>query len=1125
MESLGGWLRSLGLGKYEAAFRENEIDETVLPSLTEEHLKQLGVTALGHRVKLLDAIAALRTDASAQGPSGDAKAAPGVSPSPEDRAERRQVTVMFTDLVGSTALSTRLDPEDLRAVIGAYHKCVAETVGRFDGFVAKYMGDGVLAYFGYPRASEHDAEQAVRAGLALVEAVPKLETNAGTRLQVRVGIGTGLVVVGDLLGEGAAKEQAAVGETPNLAARLQAAAAPGTVVIGPTTRRLLGSLFEYNDLGAIEVKGFDKAVNVYQVVRQSTTESRFEALRASTTPLVGRDEEIELLLRRWAQAKDGEGQVVLICGEPGIGKSRITQTLVERVAGEPHTRLRYFCSPHHQDSALYPSITQLERAAGFRREDTDAQRLEKLESVLAQATNDLGEVVPLLAELLSIPSGDRYPPLKLSPQKRKERTLQAQAAQIEGLAARQSVLMVFEDIHWSDPTTRESLELIIDRVPALQVLAILTFRPEFTPTWVGRPHVTMLNLSRLPPRLRARMITHVTGGKALPKEIADQIIDRTDGVPLFIEELTKSVVESGVLREAGDHYDVSRPVPLVAIPTSLHASLLARLDRLAPVREVAQIAAVLGRQFSHELISAVAPMSQPQLDDGLAQLVRAELIFQRGAAPDAEYTFKHALVQDAAYDSLLKSRRAQLHSHVAQVLEGQFSDVVANQPELLAHHFTQAGLNDRAVLYWMRAGQRALERVACAEAVRQLETALTVNGLLPGSVERDRTELQIRLLLASAYFGSLGWGVMEIQRTLEPARDLARSLGAGEQLASILYYVWLHHALRCEYEMADAATSELYSSAESTGNAKSLILAQMMDSSTRCWKGDFVGSCRVNAKLVETYETRVNDDLDLVQITNQDPKCFTQSWAAVSTWVLGYPDEALHIAQDQLARARQLGHIFNLTWSLIGGGITLALRGDIKRTREWHAEARALGREHALPHVEQYVDPVWEGIALIWVGEYEEGHAGLSSGVPVWEGAGGVINVVQARTSFARVCLGKGQVDQAQSWAKSAIDLAERTGHRWYEAEAQRVLGDVLLALSDLRAAETAFLRAIEIAKGQKAKSWELRAATSLARLWRDQGKRTEGHDLLAPIYGWFTQGFDTLILQDAKALLDELVA
>jgi predicted ATPase len=503
--------------------------------------------------------------------------------------------------------------------------------------------------------------------------------------------------------------------------------------------------------------------------------------------------------------------------------------------------------------------------------------------------------------------------------------------------------------------------------------------------------------------------------------------------------------------------------------------------------------------------------------------VRAELIFQRGTVPDAEYTFKHALVQDAAYDSLLKSKRAQWHSKVAQVLEREFSDAVAHEPELLAHHFTEAGLNERAVPYWTRAGQRALERVAFAEAVKHLATALNVNDRVPGSVERDRKELQIRLLLAGAYFGSLGWAAIEVPRTLEVARDLARRLGEGEQLAPILYYVWLHHALRCEYETADAATRELYSSAESTGNSKSLILAQMMDSCTCCWKGDFVGSCRVNAELVATYETRANDDLDLVQITNNDPKCFAQSWAAVSSWVLGYPDEALHIAQDQLARARQLGHIFNLTWSLIGAGITLALRGDAKRTREWHAEARALGRQHAVASVGQYVDPVWEGVALIWLREYEEGHATLSSGAPNWEAAGGVHNFPQIRTAFAAACLGMGRIEEAQSWVRAAIQLADQTGHRWYEAEAHRVLGDVQLALSDPRAAETAFLRAIEVAKGQKAKSWELRAATSLGRLWRDQGKRAEARDLLAPVYNWFTEGFDTPVLQEAKVLLDEL--
>ena len=539
MQQVTDWLDKLGMAEYAQRFAENRIDLSVLPHLTDQHLKELGV-ALGDRLKMLHAIGEL-TGASAAAPQSTTT----TTPFAQDTAERRQLTVMFTDLVGSSALSTRLDPEDLRAVIGAYHKCVAETVARFNGFVAKYMGDGVLVYFGYPQAHEDDAERAVQAGLALIEAVGKL--SSVEPLQIRIGVGTGVVVVGDLVGSGEAQERGVVGETPNLAARLQAAATPGTIAIDTTTRRLLGGLFEYRDLGGIEAKGFANRVQAYEVVRPSMVESRFEALRTATTPLVGRDEELDLLLRRWEQAKRGDGCVVLISGEPGIGKSRIAQTIVERLGGEPHTRLRYFCSPHYQDSALYPSIAQLERAAGFRREDTAEQRLAKLEAVLAQGTNDLSEVVPLLADLLSIPTGDRYPPLNLTPQKRKEKTLHAQLAQLEGLAARQPVLMVWEDVHWSDPTTRESLDLLIDRVPRLRVLMILTFRPEFTPPWIGRPHVTMLTLNRLPRRQGAEMIAYVTGGKALPKEIADQIIERTDGVPLFIEELTKTVVESGIL--------------------------------------------------------------------------------------------------------------------------------------------------------------------------------------------------------------------------------------------------------------------------------------------------------------------------------------------------------------------------------------------------------------------------------------------------------------------------------------------------------------------------------------------------------------------------------------------------
>jgi class 3 adenylate cyclase len=600
------WLQGLGLERYLPAFRENEIDAEVLPELTEADLVTLGLP-LGPRRKLLKAIAGLRQAAL---PS------PAPVSATAQEAERRQLTVMFCDLVGSTALSARLDPEDLRAVIGAYHRCCAAVIERAGGFIAKYMGDGVLAYFGYPRADEHDAERAVRAGLALVEAVAGLDTAAAAPLEVRVGITTGLVVVGDLIGQGAAQEQAVVGETPNLAARLQALAAPGTVVIGPSTRRLTAGLFEYADLGAVEIKGLAAPVTATRVLRESGAESRFEALRTARTPLVGRDEELALLQRRWQQAKAGEGCVVLVSGEPGIGKSRLAETLVERLSGEPHTRVRTFCSPHHQDHALYPTITQIERAAGLRREDTADERLNKLEAVLAQAINDLGEAAPLLAALLSLPTGERYPPLSLTPQKQKEKTLQALVAQVQGLAARQPVLMLFEDAHWSDPTSLELYDLIIDRVPALRVLLIITFRPEFSPPWTGRPHVTSLALNRLPPRQRAEMIVGITGGKALPKEIADQIIDRTDGVPLFVEELTKAVVESGMLTDTDDRYTAVGPVTPLAIPASLQASLLARLDRLAPVREVAQIGAALGRQFSHELISAVAIPGSGQVRPG-----------------------------------------------------------------------------------------------------------------------------------------------------------------------------------------------------------------------------------------------------------------------------------------------------------------------------------------------------------------------------------------------------------------------------------------------------------------------------------------------------------------------------
>jgi len=601
---IAAWLHGLGMQRYEGAFRDHEIDWEALPKLTAEDLKDLGVELGGHRRKLLKAIAALRSEpASAAAPV----------------AERRQLTVMFCDLVGSTELAARLDPEDLREVIAAYHRAVAETAAELEGFVAKYMGDGVLVYFGYPRPHENDPEHAVRAGLRVIEAVGRLDFGS-VELHARIGIATGLVVVGDLIGEGSAQEQSVVGETPNLAARLQALAEPDAVVIAASTRGLLGDLFEYRDLGAVEVKGIAEPVPVWRVLRPSLVASRFEALRgAALTRMIGRDQEIDLLLRRWARAKTGKGQVVLICGEPGLGKSRIAAVLEEHLQIEPHLRLRYFCSPYRQDSALFPFIDQIGIVAGLAPSDPCAVKLAKLEALLARRSLPRDDVA-FLADLLSLPGSERDPPSDLSPQRKKERTFEALLRGLESLA-RQPALMIVEDAHWIDPTSRELLDLTVERIRTLPVLLIVTFRPEFQSPWTGQPHVTMLVLNRLDQRDRTSLVTQIADGKTLPDEVLARIVERTDGVPLFVEELTKSVLESGLLREEDGHCVLDGPLPPLAIPTSLHASLMARLDRLASVRRAAQIGAAFGRWFRYTLLRAVSGLPENELQTALDRLV------------------------------------------------------------------------------------------------------------------------------------------------------------------------------------------------------------------------------------------------------------------------------------------------------------------------------------------------------------------------------------------------------------------------------------------------------------------------------------------------------------------------
>jgi class 3 adenylate cyclase/predicted ATPase len=1092
---IGVWLRGLGLERYEAAFRDNEIDWEALPKLTAEDLKDLGVVLGSHRRTLLDAIAALhgRTDGAAE------------RASPVPAAERRQLTVMFCDLVGSTELSSRLDPEDLREVIAVYHRAVAEVVAQFDGFIAKYMGDGVLVYFGYPRAHEDDAERAVRAGLGVIDAVGRLDVSSA-KPQARVGIATGLVVVGDLIGEGSAQEQSVVGETPNLAARLQALAEPNAVVIAPSTRRLVGDLFEYRDLGAVEVRGLAAPVPTWQVLRRSVVASRFEALRgAGLSPLVGRDEEIDLLLRRWARAKAGDGQVVLISGEPGIGKSRIAAALAGRLHAEPHLRLRYFCSPYHQDSALYPFVDQLERASGFARDDMPAAKLEKLETLLARAAPP-DEDVAFLADLLSLPDSERHPLPSLSPQRKKERTLEALIRQLEGLARRQPVVMVLEDAHWIDPTSRELLDLAVERVRSLPVLLIVTFRPEFQPPWTGQPQVSVLTLNRLDRRDRTALVAQIAGGKALPEEVVAQIADRTDGVPLFVEELTKSVLESGV--------------PLVGIPTTLHDSLMARLDRLASVRLMAQIGAAIGREFPYPLLRAVSRLPEDELQAALARLVASELVFQRGTPPDAVYAFKHALVQDAAHGSLLRGTRQQLHAQIAEALETHSPELVDSQPELLAQHYAEAGLGQKSVASWDKAARRSAARSAIAEAAAQFQKALDQLALLPDTPERQRQELDLRSGLGAVLLAVKGYAAPETGHASARARELWEQLGSPSEFLRVPFGQSRFHAMRGEYDLALRLDEDLLRLSRQRNDSGGLVLGHTSAGNNLWFVGRFASSRSHLEEVLALYDPISHRSL--VHQAGYHPQLASQAILGIVLYCLGYPEQASAWSSAAIAEARSLAHPPSLASSLVLGAFPPLLSGDDSVLGERAEQLVAVTTEQGFAFWGA-AGTVYRGWVKVKNGDVAEGISLLRSGSSAYRATGAETAVPYFLALLARACKIAGQVQEAVTRLDDALQIVERTGERWFAAELNRHKGQLLLRQGHTEAAEELYCKALSIAREQEAKLWQLRAAASLARLRRDQARPDEARDLLAPVYGWFTEGFDTADLKEAKALLDEL--
>jgi class 3 adenylate cyclase/predicted ATPase len=1034
------------------------------------------------------------------------------------QANRRQVTVMFCDLVGSTALSTQLDPEDMREVIGRFQKACGRVIPAYDGFIARYMGDGVLAYFGYPQAHEDDAEQAVRAGLELATAVGQIQTPAGAALQARVGIATGVVVVGDLIGDGAAEEWDIVGEAPNMAARLQALANPGTVAIAESTHRLIGRLFECRALGALELKGFTAPVQVWRVLTESAVETRFDALRSSQTPLVGRDEEMDLAMRRWRQAQQRNGCVVLVSGEAGIGKSRVAFSVRDRLAMERHMPLHYQCSPYHSNSPLYPIIRQLEFACLFAPEDSPGRRLEKVETMLAIATSEVERMAPLFATLLSVPFVGRYAPLDFTPAQQRRQIFAALLEQLEGLARQNPVLLLFEDIHWADATSLELIDLVVDRIKSLPVLAIVTCRSEFRPSWIGLPNVSTLLLGRLDQRYVRVMIDQVAGGQVLPAEALDQIILKTDGIPLFVEELTKAVLESDLLIKKEEGFRIDGPLPPFAIPATLKDSLMARLDRLAPVSQVAQAGAAIGRSFSYAMIATVIGQSDISLRASLQRLVDAELIFQRGTPPDATYMFKHALVQEAAYDSLLRGRRQALHARIIHTIETHFPETMEIEPELLAHHCIRAELTDKAIEYSSNAGHRALQRSHLAEAANHFRVAIGALATQPDSSERRRRELTCQTAMAQALIGAKGYGAPETMGAWQRAHELATTVGDSKQRFAATYGLWVGRYAQGQLSTIDTLAEQCLRAAEMEGDRTQLCVAQRMTGIAHFIVGDFARGRDHCISAIELYDPTIHPPL--ANQLGHDLLAAGLCFKALSLWSLGYPDQARDAMNAALTHARQLGHGPSLAYTIWHAGIIggLMLR-EQALVGEYADELVVLSEKQGLA-----LWMAWGRVAQGWartlVGAEDAAIQEVRSGLDAARKTGNRIYETTVLGLLGEGRAASGDAEGGLASLAEGIELAETSRQLYWLAELYRLRGIVLKSCGDKSGAEVALRQAIAVARQQQARSWELRAALDLTAMLANDRHADEAQTHLASTYQWFQEGFETADLRAARTLL-----
>jgi class 3 adenylate cyclase/predicted ATPase len=1126
---VGEWLRSLGLEEYEATFRENKIDRTVLPKLTAEDLKELGVTALGHRRRLLDAISALRAEAKEPSPPETvatidiptkdipdrrdampivAAAAPRALSTAAEAGERRHLTVMFCDLVDSTGISAKLDAEEWRDLVGAYLEAASTAVAEMGGHVGKKIGDGVMALFGYPVAQENDAERAVRAALAIQRALTDFNRESeGTgkpALAVRIAIESGPVVV-DAAGE-------IYGDAPNVAARTQALAEPGTVVVTAQVQRQVAGLFIAEERGSHELKGVPQPVTLFRIVRASGGGRR--GGQRYLTPLVGREEEIAMLMRRWERARQGDGQLVLILGEPGLGKTRLIEEFHARLGETPHTWVEWSCSQLLQNTPLHP-IAEWSRSR-FGGPDVPAeQRLADLESSLAQVKLDPAENLPLLAPLLDMP----LPPeraIALPPEELRRRQLRALTNWVMAGARSQPIVLMYEDLQWADPTTLEVVRGIAERGALAPLLVLITARPEFRPPWGMRSHHSTLSLAPLDRHQVRHMVSEIAARHGLPQNVVEGVTERTGGVPLFVEEVTRLLLERGAQG-------------VQAIPPTLQQSLMARLDRLGPAREVAQIGAVIGRDFSYALLRAVAAMEDAALQAALERLAEADILLVQGLPPDSVYRFKHTLIQDAAYENLLKSRRQVLHRGAAAALSDEA--VASAEPELLAHHFAQAGLVEDAIEWWGKAGQRSLERSALVEAIEQFTRALTQIGTLPATPALRREEIKLQIALITPLIHIKGYAAPETQAAVENARLLiehAEALGEPPEdpllLFSILYGSWVANLLKFNGDALRNLATQFLALAIVKGATVPRMIGHRVMAASLTYLGDLVEARTHYDRAIILYDPAIHRSL--ATRFGQDVQVSILSFRARLLWMLGYPDAALADAEQALKDAREIGQAATLMIALAYTSRIHAHCGDYPAANKLADElvATADAKGSLFWKMEGILN---QGCDLAASGKASEAVQIIAPAMDTFHSTGSTLFAPWHLSNLASAYAGLSQFDDSWRCIGEAMTAIETSKEKWCEAEVNRTAGEIALMQPerDAAKAEGYFERALAVARTQQAKSWELRAAMSMARLWRDQGKVQQARELLAPVYNWFTEGLDTLDLREAKKLIGELAS